>query len=287
MKNVILIVFLLLVSQLSAQYKQENTRLIHKYLDFKSENVSPRTIEVLLPPNYDAKRKYPVLYMHDGQMLFDATTTWNNQEWGVDEVVYKLINEKQTKAFVTVGIHFGNRYLEYMPQKPTDELKHIDKTDKFKGEIVSDNYLKFIVDELKPFIDNTYSTKTNAQNTFIMGSSMGGLISCYAICEYPDVFGGAACMSTHWPALEGVFLKYVSNKLPKALSHKIYFDHGTKTLDSLYKPFQNKVDIMMKNKGYEKNINWITQEFKGAKHDENAWRERLHIPIIFLLGENK
>ena len=172
-----------------------------------------------------------------------------------------------------------------MPNKPQEELRMMDRPDKFKGQILSDEYLKFLVEELKPFIDDNYSTKADRGNTFILGSSMGGLISCYAISEYPDVFGGAVCMSTHWPALNGVFLKYVQRNLPDPETHKIYFDYGTKTLDSLYEPYQLQADRMMKERAYKLDSNWMTKKFEGAIHDEDAWSDRLHIPLEFLLGK--
>lgn len=253
---------------------------------FKSKYIPARDVKVMLPRGYNAKKSYPVIYMHDGQMLFDSTTTWNKKEWGVDEVVDSLIKTQKIKSVIVVGINNNkNRYLEYMPNKPQEELKMMERMDEFKGQILSDEYLKFIVEELKPFIDDNYSTQTNRDNTFILGSSMGGLISCYAISEYPDVFGGAACMSTHWPALNGVFLKYVQRNLPDPETHKIYFDFGTKTLDSLYEPYQLKVDSMMKERAYKLDSNWMTRKFEGAIHDEDAWRDRLHIPLEFLLGK--
>lgn len=288
MRNILLLCFVSFVFVAQSQNMNREVTTIHKYLDFKSKNVSARTIEVLLPPNYDANRKYPVLYMHDGQMLFDATITWNKQEWGVDEVVEQLIKKNRIRPVIVVGVWFGNRYAEYMPNKPRKEVDAVERTDdRFKGEIVSDQYLKFLVEELKPFIDDKYNTLSGPEDTFILGSSMGGLISCYAISEYPKVFGAAACMSTHWPALEGVFLGYVEKNLPDPASHKIYFDYGTETLDSLYQPYQEKVDVMMKKRGYRQDKNWMTRKFEGAKHDENAWRDRLHIPLEFMLGKKE
>jgi hypothetical protein len=156
--------------------------------------------------------------------------------------------------------------------------------------VQSDNYLKFIVSELKPFVDSNYSTNKIAKYTFIAGSSMGGLISIYALCEYPKVFGGAACLSTHWPGIfnaDNPFPKamqtYLKANLPVAKNHKIYFDYGTETLDAMYEPFQLQVDSIMNSKGYSFNNNdWKTQKFEGENHSEIAWRKRLYIPILFL-----
>jgi predicted alpha/beta superfamily hydrolase len=123
-----------------------------------------------------------------------------------------------------------------------------------------------------------------------MGSSMGGLISMYAICEYPDVFGGAACLSTHWPGTFAVennpipdaFINYLKLHLPDPKRHKIYFDYGDQTLDALYPPFQKKVDEVMKAKGFSER-NWMTKFFQGENHSERAWHKRLDTPLLFLL----
>jgi enterochelin esterase-like enzyme len=121
---------------------------------------------------------------------------------------------------------------------------------------------------------------------------MGGLISMYAICEYPDVFGGAACLSTHWPGIFQVannpipnaFNRYLKMKLPDPKNHKLYFDYGTATLDALYEPLQNEVDQIMQQKGYDAQ-HWTTQKFEGENHSEMAWQKRLHIPFQFLFGK--
>ena len=150
-----------------------------------------------------------------------------------------------------------------------------------------------MVTELKPYIDSHFSVKTDKNNTFIAGSSMGGLISMYALCEYPQVFGGAACISTHWPGLFIVennpvpqaFYNYLSNNLPSPATHKIYFDYGTATTDALYPPFQAEVDKIMQQKGFN-DKNWKTLRFEGENHSEKAWSKRLHIPFEFLLGKH-
>ena len=271
---------------------------INRLANFQSKFVDSRNVDVWLPPNYNKTKKYSVLYMHDGQMLFDATNTWNNQEWRVDEIVSKLIFEGKIKDIIVVGIwnNGSYRHSEYFPQKPINyldlELKeHLVKTD-LNGEAQADNYLKFLVEELKPYIDSNYSTLANKENTFIAGSSMGGLISMYAICEYPKVFSGAACISTHWVGdvnIKGdniplAFNEYLKHNLPSSKTHKIYFDYGTVGLDSLYKPYQLLVDKTMKSKGFT-STNWITQEFKGKDHSEASWSERFYIPLEFLLSK--
>ena len=273
--------------------------------NFPSKYISPRNVDIWLPDGYSKDIKYAVLYMHDGQMLFDSTITWNKQEWDVDETMSRLIKENKIRKTIVVGIwNTKDRHSEYFPQKPFESLPEQyrdslltssyreDGIKLFTTNIQSDNYLKFLVKELKPYIDSHYSTKKDRANTFIAGSSMGGLISIYTICEYPEIFGGSACMSTHWTGtftnennpIPGTFFNYLKKNLPDPSDHKIYFDYGTATLDTLYAPLQKQVDTIMKSKGFTKE-NWITLKFEGANHSENSWRKRLHVPLEFLLGK--
>ncbi|PWD99557.1 alpha/beta hydrolase [Marinilabilia rubra] len=284
MKNLLILLLALLPMSCKSSKSDDQSVTFKHFPKMESDFIPARDVMVMLPPGYNEAQSYPVLYMHDGQMLFDSATTWNEQEWGMDEVITKLIREKKIRPVIVVGIYnTENRALEYMPNAPKAELDTMERPKGFEGEVMSDHYLKFLTKELKPFIDETFATQPGPGNTFIMGSSMGGLISCYAISEYPGVFGGAACLSTHWPAMDGVFLKYVEKNLPEPATHKIYFDYGTATLDSLYEPFQEKVDVHVANQGYIQGENWMTKKFKGADHSENAWRKRVHIPLEFLL----
>ncbi|MFY7826648.1 MAG: alpha/beta hydrolase [Flectobacillus sp.] len=271
--------------------------------NFSSKFVSPRNIDIWLPKGYNNQKKYAVLYMHDGQMLFDSTITWNKQDWQADEVATKLMNLGNTKEFIIVGIWNGGatRHADYFPQKPyeslssnqkdfvTAELKKLGRTEE-NFQPISDNYLRFLVKELKPYIDQHFSVWTDPANTFVAGSSMGGLISMYAICEYPEIFGGAACLSTHWIGIFSdtnnpipeAFLNYMEAHLPSPKTHKIYFDFGTATLDAFYPKHQAKVDELMLKKGFSSN-NWKTLKFEGEDHSEKAWAKRLHLPFEFLL----
>lgn len=269
---------------------------------FPSKYVRPRTVDVWLPSNYSKNEKYAVLYMHDGQMLFDSTTTWNKQEWKVDEIVGGLIDSRKIKNTIVVAIwnHSDIRWAEYFPkktfaltpQKFQDSMVSVatEKLGKKNVEFQSENYLKFIVEELKPFVDARFSVKTNLENTVIAGSSMGGLISMYAICEYPDIFGGAACLSTHWIGVNNFennpfpesFFSYMEQNLPSAKNHNIYFDYGTTTLDQYYLPYQHRVDEVLKEKGFN-DTNYKNLKFEGHDHSENAWNKRFQIPVEFLL----
>jgi enterochelin esterase-like enzyme len=283
---------------------QVNDGTLEHIENFPSEYVSARNIDVWLPDDYSPDKTYAVLYMNDGQTLFDPSMSWLDKEWGVDELMGKLLKENLIKDSIVVGIWNSGleRTNDYFPQKAYDNLsqeyivelrKELDKSEYTASmlvEIQSDNYLKFLVEELKPFIDKKYSTSPDRDNTFILGSSYGGLISMYAISEYPEVFGGAACLSTHWigtfddnPVIAQVVIDYFAENVPDPATHKIYFDYGSETLDQYYKPYQLKVDAIMKANGYDSS-NWKTLEFVGDNHSEDSWRKRLDIPLKFLVG---
>ena len=298
---------IILFSILTVQAQTTLPKVIHGKLErienYESKFITSRNVDVWLPEGYSPLKKYSVLYMHDGQMLFDPESSWNKQAWNVDDVASKLFQSNKIKKFIVVGIWNGGetRHSDYFPQKPFESLldsqkdtvnaqlksSHVPIDEMFSPQ--SNNYLKFIIEELKPYIDKTYSVYPDKENTFVMGSSMGGLISMYAICEYPNVFGGAACLSTHWPGtftlennpVPDAFLRYLDKNLPNPKNHKFYFDCGDETLDKLYPEIQKKVDQLMVEKGYNE-TNWFTKFFPGENHSENAWSKRLNFPLEFL-----
>lgn len=270
------------------------TDTIIQHWDFTSNYVDERNVEVWLPKGYpgDGSKNYKVLYMHDGQNVFNDRTAYGNVEWEIDETLDSLIQKGLVEPTIVVAIwNNGNkRFPEYMPQVPekyisTPLAQTVLKENFGVAELLSDSYLKFIVKELKPFIDTTYNVSSRKEDTAIMGSSMGGLISLYAISEYPEVFGAAGCLSTHWPVplIGQAYIAGLAKSLPDPETHKIYFDYGTETLDAEYEPYQQTVDVIMKEKGYERGVNWITQKFEGAAHNEESWKKRAHIPLQFLL----
>lgn len=261
---------------------------------FPSRFVAARDVEVWLPPDYDrdTAARYPVVYAQDGQNVFDPATSYGGVDWGVDETMTDLIASHAVRPAIVVAIwNTPARFQEYMPQQAlgsaTVFASGVPGLPPVKGPAVSDAYLRFLVEELKPFIDSTYRTLPDRANTFVMGSSMGGLIAAYAMIAYPAVFGGAACLSTHWPAADGAFVAYLARSLPPPATHRFYFDHGTATLDSLYDPWQRRVDDAMRAAGYALGRNWTTRVYPGADHSERSWRVRVAVPLIFLLGNGR
>ena len=258
--------------------------------ELASRNVAPRRIDVWLPPDYDADpdRRYPVLYMHDGQNLFDPKNTYGGVDWGVDEAMTRLIAAGRVRPAIVVGIwNSPARFAEYMPQKAVAGDRVATGVDAYPpqpaADMAGDAYLRYLVEEVKPAIDRGFRTLPGRDDTFVMGSSMGGLISLYAIAEYPQVFGGAGAVSTHWPAGDGVMVDWFGAHLPDPRKHRLYFDHGTETLDAAYAPYQQRMDALLRTHGWREGDDWTSRVYPGDAHNEPAWRGRVEVPLRFLL----
>jgi len=274
--------------------------------ELRSKYAEPRRVVVWLPSTYrPGGPRHAVLYMHDGQNLFDKRTAGYGMEWQIDETLDRLIRQKKVRPTIVVGIwNTPRRLREYVPSKAFAHLprKYMDQVrGLYGGDPLSDGYLKFVVDELKPAIDNRFRVNSDRANTAIMGSSMGALISLYAIDEYPQVFGSAAMVSTHWPlllpanggksvsddeyeAVSSAFERYLDPALPDPRTHRLYFDHGTETLDAVYARYQKRVDAIVAKRGYRQGANWISRNFPGQAHNEKSWAARVAIPLRFLLA---
>jgi len=187
------------------------------------------------------------------------------------------------------------RHAEYFPAK---FLPHLPETLRqglvaqgLQGRSQSDAYLRFLMEELKPAIDAKYATRPEREATFLMGSSMGGLISAYALCEHPKVFGGAACLSTHWigtfqrnDEVPSAAIAYLRGALPEPASVKWWMDRGTTELDAQYDQAQPRIDALMADKGFVPGARYQTRVYEGTGHNEVDWARRLHEPLTSLLG---
>jgi predicted alpha/beta superfamily hydrolase len=265
------------------------TGTVVRYAAMHSAHVAARNVDVWLPPSYgqDPQKRHPVLYMHDGQNLFDPATSYGNVDWAVDEAMARLIEHGEVREAIVVCVwNSPKRFQEYMPQRAVRGMDKIPvpDLDVRADDVISDRYLEFLVKELKPFIDANYRTLPGRADTTVMGSSMGGLISQYAMSKYPEVFGGAGCVSTHWPAGDGIALDDFAAHLPDPATHRYWFDFGTETLDASYEPYQRRADEILRKAGYVEGQNWVTKKFDGAEHSEKAWRLRVDQPLRFLIG---
>ena len=275
----------------------------------QSKYSDPRHVTVWLPSSYKpGGPRHTVLYMHDGQNLFDPDTGYGGMEWKVDETLDRLIREKKVRPTIVVAIwNTPKRLREYVPSKAFAHFppQYMDRVrGLYGGDPLSDGYLKFIVDELRPRIAKQFRVKTDRANTAIMGSSMGALISLYAIGEYPKVFGGAGMLSTHWPlflpadggksitdeeyeVVSSAFESHLKPALPDPKTHKLYFDHGSETLDAIYARYQKRIDAIVARRGYRPGVTWVSRNFPGQAHNEVSWSSRVDIPLQFLLPSEK
>jgi len=216
-----------------------------------------RRIWIYLPPGYaTSKKRYGVLYMHDGQNLFDNATSYSG-EWGVDEYLDSIF-KKGEKEVIVVGIDNGlnKRMNEYNPW----EFQNFGK-----GE--GDQYVDFLVKDLKLFIDKHYRTLKNKSNTFIAGSSMGGLISLYAVLKYPQVYGGAGIFSPAFWTASGIDSTVIADA--KKVNSKLFFYAGGKEGDSMV-PDMKRIEREIKERSSSRIREKIDED---ARHNETAWRK--------------
>jgi len=213
-----------------------------------------RRVWIYLPADYEAsQRKYPVIYMQDGQNLFDAYTSGYG-EWGVDEIMDKLPAKDRC---IIVGIDHGGEH----------RLSEYDPYDTKYGKGEGSGYADFLVKTLKPYIDEHYRTKKDPPNTTVAGSSMGGLISMYAILKYPDVFGNAGVFSpSFW--LPPAIYDYAKQQ-PLRMYTRIYFACGDSESDSMVADMQKMAGLVRAKGVSEQNSPELI--VKGAQHNEKQW----------------
>ncbi|MGJ3648731.1 alpha/beta hydrolase [Sphingomonas sp. GlSt437] len=269
-----------------------------------SANIAPVKVVIWLPPGYDqTKRHYAVVYMHDGQNLFDRKRSNFDKVWAADKSALRLIAAKRVAPFIIVGVDQPGeaRYRQYFPQRlygMADAKLRADIDTTAKGPLFGDAYLRFLAAELKPRIDREYRTLRDRNHTAVVGSSMGGLISCYAFAERPDVFGRAGCVSTHWPLTFNLALQpddtrpalwkaYLTQKLGKPGGRRLWMDHGDQTLDAAYPPFQSLIDADLTGLGWKKGRDFESRTYPGAAHEENAWAARMDDIFAWLLGPRR
>ena len=266
-------------------------RLVY-WTDVRSAFLGPeRHVEIWLPPGYDSDSatRYRVLYMHDGQNLFDPRIASTGVDWGVDEAVVRLVKGGAIPPVIVVGVwSTAERGPEYSPwhQAPA--------------------YARFLIDELMPRVNLEFRTLTGPAHTAVMGSSMGGLLSFYLVTRHPDVFGACGCVSTHFPLSEAVVARvfpglvttgtpdstpYIIRDIERGLrvprGTRYWFDHGTKNLDAEYGPTHEAVRTWLLGHGLVEGGDFVVRRYEGADHNEASWRARLDDPLTFLFGRER
>jgi predicted alpha/beta superfamily hydrolase len=252
-------------------------------IDFKSELLKDdRKIVVYLPPGYSSsEERYPVIYAQDGQNLFDPKTSAFGVDWELNQAGDKGVAAQKIRPFIAVGVYNSrHRVDEYTPTPDS----------RFRGG-KAHTYLQFLTDELKPYIDTTYRSSATADETIVLGSSLGGLFSLYAGWNRADVFGKIAALSPSlWWAGRDLISAF-GGVAPELRPSKIYLDMGTResnddrngngvadVLDDL-----RTLRAVLCYHGYQMDQNLFYQEVKGAAHTEADWAKRISSVLELLL----
>ncbi len=272
-----------------------------------------RKIQIYFPGNKIIDSETTFIIMNDGEELFNAGDSWHNKEWGIDEKLNELsINENNFKIVIIavdsakkgqgLFIDETKRYAEYFPKEAIDYFENGLKKKLYQKYINQESlhYLDFLIQDLIPFLEDKFMMKLDNQNLGIIGASMGGLSALNALIENPQKFKFAGCISTHWvgirpssylllPITQNVYgdkattnaiIKYVENNINNLGNQKVYFDHGTEGLDSLYADPQATINsIFEENKKDYKSL-----IFKGEDHDAPYFGGRIDYVLNYLIN---
>ncbi|MDG6077623.1 alpha/beta hydrolase [Erythrobacter litoralis] len=259
-------------------------------------------LTIWLPPGYDdSGKRYPVLYMHDGHNLFDPAVSNFDKVWAADAAMLEAM-DAGVEPHIIVGIwaQGEDRYRQYLPQSLYEMAYGTPRA--AMDAMIEDAplgaaYLDWLAGPLRTWIDATYRTKTGRDSTAIIGSSMGGLMSCYAFLERPDIYGRAGCISSHWSAADpeavgnansdliALWDMWFADRLGEPDGRKVWMDHGTETLDAYYAPYQRAIDARFRAQGWREGRDFRSEVYNGAAHEENAWAARLPQVFIWLLAK--
>ena len=281
-------------------HAEDSGRLL-EYDGVAAAGLPPQRLTIWLPPGYDAgEGRYPVLYMHDGHNLFDPAESNFNKIWAADKAMRAAVQSGKVEPHIIIGIWAPgtDRHRQYLPRSLYDMTAgdlRAQMDSLTPGGVISDRYLDWIAGPLKAWVDQSFRTRPGRDDTAIVGSSMGGLMSCYAILERPEVFGRAGCVSSHWPAvdpsaideaqLKALWDGWFAARLGQPDGRRVWMDHGTATLDAFYAPYQQVIDARFAAAGWQKGRDWESRVYEGAEHEENAWAARLTEVFGWLLAK--
>ncbi len=233
-----------------------------------------RDLIVYLPPGYDQQpqRRFPVLYLHDGQNLFDRATAFGGQDWNVHGAADYLIQAGTVEPIIIVGIYNTgkSRIHEYTPTKAPK-----------LGGGRADRYAKFLLQEVMPFIQNEYRAQTDPQVTGIGGSSLGALVSLYFGLKYPQTFGKIAALSPSVWWNQRVIHRFAAAAAPVQPRPSIWLDIGTREGPRIVPDVEQFRDVLLK-KGWREGQDLHYERVEGGEHNEAAWAQRIGRVLEFL-----
>ena len=276
---------------------REQTGRFLEYEHVAATGLPEQRLTIWLPPGYDkGKRRYPVLYMHDGHNLYDPAKSNFNKVWAADKAMLAAVKSGKVEPHIIIGVWAPgrDRYRQYLPQtiyQTASGTPRAAMDAMIEGPVISDAYLAWLAGPLKQWVDASFRTRPGRDDTAIMGSSMGGLMSCYAFLERAETYGRAGCVSSHWPAADptkvgpanpeliALWDGWFAARLGQPNGRRVWMDHGTATLDAFYAPYQQKIDARFAASGWQRGRDWESKVYEGAEHEENAWARRL--PEVF------
>ncbi len=247
-------------AQIQGSTREKNVHILSDSFEMPQLN-RERRIWIYLPVSYQSSpnKKYPVLYLHDGQNLFDNATAYAG-EWGIDETLNQLAAQGERESIV-VGIdNGGDKRIEELSAFPNPEY----------GGGKGDAYMQFIVSTLKPYIDENYRTKTSKKHTTLGGSSLGALISVYGAVTYPEVFGNVLAFSSAFWFNQAALANYIKESDVKLSHQKYYFIEGTHETPEIGKNTREIIALLKSKKLKSKNLFYKSHE--DGKHNEQYWR---------------
>ncbi|MBU2505247.1 MAG: histidine kinase [Bacteroidetes bacterium] len=251
-------------------FKGQITGSVKYHKNIEGEGILPRDVIVWLPPDYNenSQKRFPVLYMHDGQNIVDPSTSYFGVDWQIDEIADSLIRKGEIESIIIVGINNTNERGEDYSPSPNGEA-----------------YMKLITEKIKPMIDANYRTLPDRKNTAVGGSSMGGIISLMMVWEYTHVFSKAICMSPAFKIGNIDYVRAVNEYSDDKKVILIYIDNGGIGLEERLQPGIDDMLKTLKEKGfeYEKDLFWILD--KEAEHNEAAWAKRIPTALKILFGK--
>ena len=271
-----------------------------------------RKIQIYYPNNKKIDSDTLFILMNDGEELFNAAESWHNMEWGIDEKIEEMNLNESELNFVIIAIHSakkGNRffvdetkrYAEYFPKESIPYFDSGFKKRRYQEWVNKNNlyYLEFLTEDVIPFVEDKFDILLNNRNLGIIGASMGGLAALNALIEHPDLFGFAGCISTHWVGIKpfeyvllplvgkingdddtaNAIISYIEDNITNIDDQKIYFDHGTIGLDSLYSTPQGRVNkiLDLKSKDYKYLV------FEGYDHYAPEFGSRFDSVLEYLV----
>lgn len=272
---------------------------------FASRHVAARDVDVWMPPTKPGQR-LRVVYAHDGKNLFDAAASYSGVAWELDKAMLRLATAGIEPAIVVAIASAPDRSREYqaggilpfLDKSTADAIRH-----SCGGELKSDAYLRYVVEEIKPHIDSRFPTRPERDATFMLGASMGGLVSLEALRAYPNVFCGAGCLSAHTLLLgpsagdpgyrppetagdriEAALRVYAAQAFPKADGRRIWIDRGTEDLDAFYGRFQDAFVDGLQRRGYVLGRHLESRVYERTAHHEKFWASRAEQVLRFLLA---